>query len=50
MSVDILMCDTIILCGNTDLEAYTQPSLDPVDESRSEKHWNWLENELKSSR
>lgn len=50
ISVDFIMTDSIILCGNTVFETYSQPSLDPTDRYRSEKHWKWLEDTLKSSK
>lgn len=49
-TLDLIMTDSIILCGNTEFETYSQPSLHPADKYRSEKHWKWLEDTLKSSK
>lgn len=48
--IDIIMTDSVILCGNVELNTYDQPSLDPILQYTSEKHWIWLENALKSSK
>ncbi|KFM74008.1 Tartrate-resistant acid phosphatase type 5, partial [Stegodyphus mimosarum] len=50
-TVDVVMTDSIILCGNTDpAEPYKQPLFDSVNLYERKKHWQWLENVLKSSK
>ncbi|KAG8176206.1 hypothetical protein JTE90_001726 [Oedothorax gibbosus] len=51
MTVDIVMMDTVILCGNTDPQRpEEQPVLDCVNARNSLTHWKWLEKTLHSSR
>ncbi|GIY78675.1 tartrate-resistant acid phosphatase type 5 [Caerostris darwini] len=51
MTADVVMIDTVLLCGHTDPnEPYKQPLLKSVPVKVRDKHWKWLENTLKSSR
>ncbi|GFR23265.1 tartrate-resistant acid phosphatase type 5 [Trichonephila clavata] len=51
MTVDVVMIDTVLLCGHTDpTEPYKQPLLDSVPKRTREKQWKWLEDTLKSSK
>ncbi|XP_065669771.1 tartrate-resistant acid phosphatase type 5 isoform X2 [Hydra vulgaris] len=49
-TLQLVMLDTIILCGNTGYDdSLMQPS-GPKDEKLSENQWNWLEQQLASSK
>ncbi|GIY97479.1 tartrate-resistant acid phosphatase type 5 [Caerostris extrusa] len=51
MTADVVMIDTVLLCGHTDpKEPYKQPLLESVPAKLRNKHWKWLEDTLKSSR
>lgn len=59
--IDILMIDTIVLCGNLkpvknadfftymSAESSEQPVLLAEDRAASERHWTWLQNNLRNS-
>ena len=49
-SIDIIMVDTILLCGNTESDfTFEQPS-GPVNKKGAEEQWAWLEKQLASSK
>ncbi|KAF8782382.1 tartrate-resistant acid phosphatase type 5-like [Argiope bruennichi] len=51
MTADVIMIDTVLLCGYTSPEhPYEQPLLDSIPLKTREKHWKWLEDTLKLSR
>lgn len=47
--VEVVMTDTVMLCGNTDDFSDAQP-LGAEDEVAASKQWTWLENTLKNSK
>ncbi|XP_077974767.1 tartrate-resistant acid phosphatase type 5-like [Styela clava] len=47
VSIDILMIDTVQLCGRI-LPGETQP-IEPDDEEKAEQQWKWIEKNLKKS-
>ncbi|XP_042896036.1 tartrate-resistant acid phosphatase type 5 isoform X1 [Parasteatoda tepidariorum] len=50
ITMELIMIDTVILCGNTDPEyPEKQPVLDSFGYERN-KHWLWLEETLKTSK
>ncbi|GBN37961.1 Tartrate-resistant acid phosphatase type 5 [Araneus ventricosus] len=51
MTVDVIMIDTVLLCGHTDPKhPYKQLLLDSVPLKTRKKHWKWIEDTFKSSR
>lgn len=50
ITIDLIMIDTVVLCGNTDPDyPEKQPVLDSHSYART-KHWLWLDDVLKASR
>ncbi|XP_064604998.1 tartrate-resistant acid phosphatase type 5-like [Liolophura sinensis] len=48
--VDIIMIDTVTLCGNTKSDASSEPPSEPDDVQLAEDQWAWLESKLQSSK
>ncbi|KAK2183736.1 hypothetical protein NP493_297g00029 [Ridgeia piscesae] len=48
MTLEIIMIDTIILCGNTDDEIDLAPS-GPVSLTAAKQHWAWLAKQIEQS-
>ncbi|XP_054707866.1 tartrate-resistant acid phosphatase type 5-like [Uloborus diversus] len=50
-TVEIIMLDTVMLCGNTDpLNPYEPPAFRKYTKYQEEKQWQWLEESLKLSK
>ncbi|XP_052774583.1 tartrate-resistant acid phosphatase type 5-like [Mya arenaria] len=48
--VDIIMIDTVLLCGNTDHDIVGDQPHGPENVKVAEDHWAWLDTQLKSSK
>ena len=48
--IDILMIDTVLLCGNSDADILGKQPEGPESESVAEKQWQWIESNLKASK
>ena len=49
-TVDIIMIDTVLLCGNSDADyLHLQPS-GPDSQGVAEDQWTWIENNIKDSK
>lgn len=49
-TVDIIMIDTVTLCGNTKSDASSEPPSGPDDVQLAEDQWAWLESKLQASK
>ncbi|XP_064604174.1 tartrate-resistant acid phosphatase type 5-like [Liolophura sinensis] len=49
LTVDIVMIDTVILCGNTDSDFSQKPLRGPSDVDDAEKQWDWIGKTLQAS-
>lgn len=48
--VDIVMIDTVILCGNMDSDFSQKPPRGPDNVDDAEKQWDWIAKSLQASK
>ncbi|XP_068720388.1 tartrate-resistant acid phosphatase type 5-like [Montipora capricornis] len=49
LDLQLVLLDTIVLCGNTDHDHLNDQPQEPESVEKSEEQWTWLEDTLKSS-
>ena len=48
--MDIIMIDTVLLCGNTNYDMFGDQPQGPEDMVRSKTQWDWIKEQLESSK
>ena len=49
-TLDIIMLDTILLCGNTKYDSEHDQPVGPEDQTPAESQWQWIEQQLADSK